>query len=69
MKDYKSIYSFDVMENIKEGKAVFVLDREAKECVEAIYMSLAEWVDVLSCKNSNRFAFWVEEEIEEEVKE
>lgn len=67
---FRDIYSFLAIEEIKDGKTVFVLDKEMKT-VEAVNdMTVDEAVSLIQSADNfpGRFEFWVEEE-EEEVNE
>ena len=60
-KSYKSIYSFEVIDKIREGFSVFLVDKE-KECVESVAdMEVCELAKVLNLceKEKTRFDFWI----------
>lgn len=61
-KTYKSIYSFNVFDEIKKYKKVYVSDKENKtiRCVNGL--SVEDFADMLNTEDvSTRFDFWVEE--------
>lgn len=70
MKTYKDIYSFRVLEEIKAGKTVFVVDRHARNTTngirEANTMYAENLIHIIESDNSNhRYDFFVIEDKEE----
>lgn len=66
MKKYETIYPFEVINKLKEGKEVFVLDRNLKEVRSVGAMSVGAFVTIQNAQNAEeRFEFWIEEEQEE----
>lgn len=64
-KVFKTIYSFDVMEEIKKGNEVFILDRAACEVYDTSEITVTDFVRAISSKDEdNRYAFWIVEEVE-----
>lgn len=61
-KTYRIIYSFNIMDEIRAGKEVYMLDRELR-CVECVNdMEVETLCKVLEQDNvKERFEFWVEE--------
>ena len=47
MKTYNSIYSFYVIEKIKEGKTVYYLDRKLHDCGEVNKITVADLTTIL----------------------
>ena len=70
MKTYKSIYGWEVLEKIREGKKVYVLDREDKSvvCVNDVSVKDLAQIEIYGKESKNRFEFWIEE-ITEAVEE
>lgn len=64
MAEYNKIYSFQIEEKLREGKDVYLLDRQAKRVFFAKDIALETYIEVLSNKD-NRFEAWVEESEEE----
>ena len=66
MKTYKSIYSFYVIDKIKEGKTVYYVDRKLHDCGIINNISAQEYVTILkqSEEETTRYDFWIEEEKE-----
>ena len=65
MKTYKTIYSFNALDEIRAGKTVYVSDKGTKsiECVNNLEVS--DFAEILNAENvSTRFEFWIEEEKE-----
>ena len=63
---YVTLYPFYVMDKIKEGKSVWMLDRKALavDCVNE--MTVADVVEVLEKETEHgRFEFWYEEVAED----
>lgn len=69
MKTYESIYSFYILDKIKEGKTVYCLDRELKICGVINNFTVEDFNTILrqAEEEPTRFDFWIE--IEEETKE
>ena len=67
MKNYKSVYHWDVIDRIKEGKLVYLLDKEEQKIFCVNDMLVDKFVEILNlCKeNSERFEFWIEVHTEE----
>lgn len=67
MKNYKSVYYWDIIDRIKEGKLVYLLDKEEQTvyCVNDI--SVDKYAEILNlCKEkSERFESWIEVHTEE----
>lgn len=70
MKTYNTIYSFEVLDKIKEGAKVYVLDREEKAvyCVNDISVADLAQLEIFGKTNKKRFEYWIEE-ITEEIEE
>ena len=62
MKVYKDIYSFEALEKIKEGKSVYVVDKQEHTVSYANMLSVRTFAEVLHFSDSDRFAWWCEEE-------
>ena len=64
--EYKTIYPFCVIDKIKGGKSVWMLDRKARavDCVNE--MTVADVVEILEKETEReRFEFWYEEVAED----
>lgn len=68
VKNCKSIYSFNVMDEIRQGKIVFGVDRYDLECFEINELSVNKLATILeqATTNKDRFDFWILEEEEDE---
>ncbi len=66
MKKYNSIYSFYVIDQIKEGKTVYYLDRKLHDCGVVNKTTVEDLTTILKqCEEEpSRFDFWIEEETE-----
>lgn len=64
---YKNIYSFEVFMYITDGKTVCALDRAEKTTYVVNEMTVCDAVSLIknADEDEDRFAFWVEEEVEE----
>lgn len=63
MKTYKDIYSFNVIDEIKKGHQVFVVDHLRALVHSANSMDAESLIAKISSEEKNRYAFWkVEEE-------
>jgi hypothetical protein len=59
---YKTIYSFEVLGKIKEGKEVFVLNRDLRKVFCLNDISTAATVKTINSENANnQYEFWIEE--------
>lgn len=65
METYKIIYSFEVIEKLKEGKTVFSLDRKHLRVCEMRELVAGEFVDMLKKAETerDRFEFWTVEKV------
>lgn len=74
MTVYKDIYAFQVIDEIKSGKDVYVIDKAASETCDAIVfavdMSVCDFIEAIFNPNKeNRFSFFeIVEENEESNK-
>jgi urease gamma subunit len=65
---YKQIYSFLVLDNIRDGKTVYLLDRKARAVICVNDMCVSDLVEVINTEDTTgRFEFW-HEEVSENVK-
>ena len=71
MKTYETIYSFEVLETIQEGKLVYLLDRyeQIVMCVNDITVDKLAEVLKNSKTEKKRYEFWIEEVEETEESE
>ena len=60
---FVSIYSFMVFDEIKNGKAVYALDRKLRRVVLVNNITIEELVAVINSdkEESTRYEFWYEE--------
>lgn len=67
MKTFESVYSFDVLREIKKEKLVYVLDKEEQtvKCVNDMIVDKLAEVLKNSETEKTRYAFWIEKEVEE----
>ena len=66
MKTYKNIYAFDVADKIKNGKEVYILDRQKETVNNVLDIDVKIYIEATAGEpNGNRFAFWTIEEVEE----
>ena len=70
MKNYKSIYSFYILDKIKEGKTVYYLDRKLHDCGVVNKTTVEDLTTILKQveEEPTRFDFWIEE-VEQESEE
>lgn len=71
MRVYKEIYSFRVLDEIKNGEKVYLIDKSEIDSDEAIQevnsMTVEDILFLIECDNSNkRYEFFVIEEKREE---
>jgi hypothetical protein len=64
---YKNIYNFEVFMYITDGKTVCALDRAEKTTCVVNEITVCDAVSLIknADEDEDRFAFWVEEEVEE----
>lgn len=60
---YVSIYPWDVINNIKKGRKVYVLDRQVKKVYTVNDATVGDVVAVIASKEEDRYEFWYEEEV------
>lgn len=66
MKNFKTIYPFEVIEHLKQGDYVGVLDREMKTAYNVRHLKVSALVDMLSyVEPDERYYFWAEESNEQ----
>ena len=69
MKKYLNVYSFQVLEKVKEGKTVYCLDKARNKVLNVEFMELRDFFDMLHDsedeRNYGRFIFYYIEEEEE----
>ena len=61
MKKYRKVYSFDVLDKIKEGHRVFVIDREEKKVSTVNWIDVEEYITIVA-DETERYDFWIEVE-------
>lgn len=66
---FRDVYSFLAIDEVKDGKTVFVLDKEMRTVAVVNDMKVGEAVSLIQSTDNfpGRFEFWVEEEEEVEV--
>ena len=69
MKTYESVYSFVVIDKIREGKTVFVLDKENEKVMKVNELTVDQLMRLLRNDEStpNRYYFWYSEETDNET--
>ncbi len=62
MKTYETIYSFDVLGAIQEGKLVYLLDRYEQKVLCVNDITVDKFAEVMAnCKiEKTRYEFWIE---------
>jgi hypothetical protein len=63
--EYKKTYSFMVLNNIKEGKSVYMLDRKARAVLCVNDMCVGDAMEIIDSQDEERFEFWYEEVAED----
>lgn len=59
---YVNIYAWEILDKVKEGKVVYILDRTNKETYCTDSLTVVGLADILSQDNTGgRFVFWYEE--------
>lgn len=65
MKHYKKIYSFNVIDEIKNGKRVMMLDKQDEKVYPAGDVKSSYLFNAIESDEKERFEFWAVEESEE----
>ena len=67
MKTVKSIYAWEVIIKLKEGKTVCVCDRQFHSCDTVNELTVKEAIAILNdaAEHQDCYDFWIEEESEE----
>ena len=67
MKKYKyeSVYSWNVISDIKEGKAVYVLDMRLNEVEDVDSMEVCRLMTILNSEEKDRYYFYRAVEVDE----
>lgn len=58
--EYKKTYSFMVLDKIKEGKSVYMLDRKARAVICVNDMCVCDFMEIIDSQEEGRFEFWYE---------
>ena len=65
MEKYIKVYHWDVLEMIKKGMTVYMLDRELAEIFVFNEISMCKGLEILNTKDDNgRYDFWRIEVVE-----
>lgn len=64
MKQYNSVYAFNVLDELMEGADIKLLDREKCVVYDAAEMKAGELAKAVMSKDKSRFQFWSVEESE-----
>lgn len=68
MKNFKTIYAFEVFDRICEGEYVGAVDRESKTVYDVRNLSVQALANMLHHTDAdNRYSFWIEEETDGEL--
>lgn len=65
MEKYDDLYPFDVLEAVRQGRKVYMLDKLELEVNEVFSMEIREFFLLLDYANrdkTNRYAFWAAKE-------
>jgi len=65
---YKTIYHFLVLDEIKDGKTVYCLDRKEKQVYCVNELTVNDTVAMINANDTepDRFEYWIEEKEEKE---
>ena len=69
MTKYERIRPYWVIDEIKHGRKVYVLDRKLKKVATVNDASVQDVVTAIENAEDGRYEYWYEEEKEEEVNE
>ena len=65
MKEYKSIYPFEAITEISNGKKVRILDKHNEKVYVAEEMYVTDFTEIINSEDKARYEFWVVYETEE----
>jgi hypothetical protein len=67
-KEYKEIYSFEVVDAIKKGEKVFVLDKQYHSVTLLNDEQISVFFELIKkvSEDDNRYLLWTEKETEDE---
>ena len=63
--EFEEIYSFQMVDAVKEGKQVYALDRKTREVLYVNGITVFELCEILKSTEKHRYEFWIETEEEE----
>ena len=68
MANYEVIFPFEVIEKVRKGEQVNVVDREKEELWNVNSLTLDEFAEILNAAENNvlRFEFWIRKETKNE---
>ena len=71
MKTFDTVYPWNIIDKIKEGKLVYCLDKEEQRIFCVNDMPVENYVAILEKCNAEetRYTFWLENHIEEKTEE
>ena len=66
MMEYKILYAFEVMNKVRNGEQVSMVDREEEELWNVNSLTLEEFAEILNTAENepNRYEFWIRKETE-----
>lgn len=65
MKIYTSAYSWNVRHLLREGKVVYMLDKEQRKVFNVSEMPVGLFMEIEDAEDDNRYEFWYEEEVKQ----
>lgn len=63
---YETVYAWNVMQELKDGKTVYCLDRMTHEVKNCCEISVRELFEIFADDNDTRYDFWYEKDGDEE---
>lgn len=58
MFEYRNVYDFNVLNEVKMGAKIKVLDRETETIENIEDLTLKEALEMINSKENNRYSFW-----------
>ena len=58
MYEYESVYNWNVLDDIKSGKEVYMLDKRLNESVNVKTMEVYDLISILNSEEKDRYYFY-----------
>ena len=65
MQRYINVYAYNLIDTIRRGETVHVLDRDTNEVCNVLDLTVEKFLHVLDSLNENRYEMWRAYEVED----